>query len=186
MTDSRFAGAVGLSEGNAPRSDGLTVLPGGVTVDTEALKGRPVGDTDGLYRLRRLIEPELAAEACAHFDPEKLAWFESHITLFTDTTTAVERCYRLHRSFYSSLLRPAMTNTDLAVLTPMWREIDHHLRRGLATLHAHPAEIPNSGSAYHQLIDAYRTRHPDLVRRAVQNHLQRNELGFRAILVAAS
>ena len=160
----------------------LTVILGALPRSAALYGGEQ--ELEGLYRLRRQIEPELAAEACLGHSAARLDWLERRIELFTRAGVTPERACRLHREFASGLLMPAMTVADHRTLAPMWQEVDRLMRDGLAVLCSH---MPRSmdACAHRAVMTAYRTGEPAVVRTAVRAHLHRNERVLNEILQAA-
>lgn len=135
-----------------------------VPMDPEELRG--------CYRLRRLIEPELAAEACLLLQPGQLDELRSRIPYFATSSDQV--CAAL-RGFHIELLRPAASRWDLHILRPLWEETDR-LAQALFGRHGRSAaEIINCVLACHELLDAYGTRDPDIARTASARYLDRGE-----------
>jgi len=63
----------------------------------------------GMYRMRRLIEPELSAKACLLHTDAEYDELEAHLTYFLDATADADEIYRAHRAFHTRLLAPAAT-----------------------------------------------------------------------------
>ncbi|MBO0874652.1 MAG: FCD domain-containing protein, partial [Pseudonocardia sp.] len=81
---------------------------------------RSIEDVVGLFRMRRFIEPELAAESCVRVSPADLDRLEAHIPFFASDS---EQVYAAHRAFHTELLRPAASRWDLRVLRPLWAQV---------------------------------------------------------------
>ncbi|HEY1971368.1 MAG TPA: FCD domain-containing protein [Pseudonocardia sp.] len=132
-------------------------------------------DLSGLYRLRVLIEVELAAEAAQLLTGGQLDWLRRRIDLFCTPRTSIPRTIELSRAFGVGLLAPAMTVCDHRALVPMWAEIDRQMVEGLSAHNRRLGELPGFAEVHHRLIDAYRTQDRDTVRAAMREHLERGE-----------
>src|ERR1700754_954111 len=92
----------------------------------------------GHYRIRRLVEPDLAAEACLMLSTEELDGLDKRVTALI---TSSDDAYDAHRAFHTDLLRPAATAWDLRVLRPLWEQADSLIRTGLALRGWKPTEL---------------------------------------------
>jgi DNA-binding GntR family transcriptional regulator len=137
----------------------------------------------GCFRLRRLIEPELAAEACLLLKPVQLEELRSRIRYLP--TDPDQLCAAL-RGFHIELLRPAASRWDLHVLRPLWEETDR-LATALVGRHGpSAAEVISCALGCHELLDAYHTRDPDIARAASARYLVRSERIVDRLLASAT
>lgn len=141
---------------------------------------RNADDVRGCYRLRRLIEPELAAESCLLFDPAQLDELRSRIQHFTIDS---EHRYAVHRAMHIELLRPAASGWDLRILLPLWDAVD---RLAKPALGRSVDLITGWVAAGHDLLDAYGTRDPGAVRAASVRYLDRGERAVKRFVAPAS
>jgi DNA-binding GntR family transcriptional regulator len=61
------------------------------------------------------------------------------------------------------------------ILTILWRAAERYIRIGFGNLDPQPQEHHRRADAHLELLDAFRGREPRVVRRAVMEHLKRNE-----------
>jgi DNA-binding GntR family transcriptional regulator len=134
-----------------------------------------------IYRLRRQIEPELAAESSASLRAGDLDVLAEILTgrpsdeLDHLDERELDQLHEDHMAFHLALLRPAATDWDLRVLQMLWRAAERYIRFGFTTLGAEPGQRARSVVTHRILLDAVRTGDPDAVRQAVLDHLVANE-----------
>lgn len=132
-------------------------------------------DLQGIYRLRRALEPEIARRSCALLADEELDRLDALATGFgAGEHSMADICDDRH-AFRLALLEPAATAWDIRVLTTLWRAGERYIRIGFGQLDPDPAEHERRGKAHTDLVAAFRTRDPDTVAAAVGRHLSRNE-----------
>lgn len=134
--------------------------------------GRSIEDVVGLFRMRRFIEPELAAESCVRVSPADLDRLEAHIPFFASDS---EQVYAAHRAFHTELLRPAASRWDLRVLRPLWAQVDALLHSVFGAEGRTSCDVILSGCACRGLLTGYRTRDPEAVRAASLRYLEHAE-----------
>ena len=133
-------------------------------------------DLQAIYRLRRLLEPDLARRSCLLISDRRArpagrpgrrvrrraagAW--------TRSTTATT-------SFTSRLFAPAATAWDTRMLTILWRAAERYVRIGFGLLDPDPDEHARRRRAHEDLIAVFRQRDPDAAAQAVFTHLDHNE-----------
>lgn len=133
---------------------------------------RPIDDVIGLYRMRRFIEPDLAAESCVRISPAELDRLEAHIPFFASDS---EQVYAAHRAFHVELLRPAASRWDLRVLRPLWAQLDALVHAVFGPDGRTSCDVVLTGCACRSLLTGYRTRDPDAVHAATLRHLEHSE-----------
>ena len=153
---------------------------------TWALSEAPdVVELGGMYRMRRLIEPELSAKACLLHTDAEYDELEAHLEHFLDATADTDEIYRAHRAFHTRLLAPAATAWDLRVLTPLWHETDRCVRAWLIRLGIHPAVLPGQPPC-RELLASFRTRDPESARAACLRELDENAERVRQFFAQAN
>ncbi|MFG3133278.1 GntR family transcriptional regulator [Streptomyces tendae] len=160
-------------------SEGLVIMrPGRSAVITPL----DLDDLHGIYRLRRALEPEIARRSCGLLTDEKLDLLESLAIDFGAREHGMADIYDDHHAFHLALLAPAATAWDIRVLTTLWRAGERYIRIGFGRLDPDPTEHERRGKAHTDLVAAFRTRDPDAVALAVEQHLARNEkIAFSAL-----
>ncbi|MFF1273075.1 GntR family transcriptional regulator [Streptomyces marokkonensis] len=160
-------------------SEGLVIMrPGRSAVITPL----DLDDLHGIYRLRRALEPEIARRSCGLLTDEELDLLWSRAIDFGAREHGMADIYDDHHSFHLALLAPAATAWDIRVLTTLWRAAERYIRIGFGRLDPDPTEHERRGKAHTDLVAAFRTRDPDAVAVAVEQHLARNEkIAFSAL-----
>jgi DNA-binding GntR family transcriptional regulator len=137
-------------------------------------------DLHGIYRLRHILEPEIASRSCLRLDPKVLDGLEQEAVAFGREDLGVDEVYEAHQAFHLALLAPAATEWDLRILTTLWRAAERYIRIGFRKLDPEPEEHHRREHAHEELLDAFRSRDPRTVADAVGEHLERNEALARA------
>ncbi|WP_407562269.1 GntR family transcriptional regulator [Streptomyces sp. 184] len=134
-----------------------------------------LGDLQGIYRLRRALEPEIARRSCALLADGELDRLAALAAGFAAGDHSRADIYDDHHTFHLALLEPAATAWDIRILTTLWRAGERYIRIGFGRLDPDPAVHERRGKAHTDLVAAFRTRDPDTVAAAVERHLARNE-----------
>lgn len=153
-------------------SEGLVIMRPGRSVVVAPLD---LDDLHGIYRLRRTLEPEIARRSCRLLTDEELDGLDAQALAFGAEDHAMADIYDGHHAFHLALLAPAATTWDIRLLTTLWRAAERYIRIGFGQLDPDPAEHERRGKAHTGLVATFRTRDPDAVASAVEEHLARNE-----------
>lgn len=132
-------------------------------------------DLHGIYRLRRALEPEIAARAAEIIDDAELDDLERVARSFGGTELGIDEVYESHHDFHRRLLEPAATQWDLTTLENLWRAAERYIRLAFGARDHDPREHDQRAHAHSDLIAAYRTREAAKVTAAVLSHLAENE-----------
>lgn len=133
-------------------------------------------DLHGIYRLRRQLEPELAARSCKLLDESDYLRIERYADMFGDKSLGVDEVYEAHHQFHFELLRPASTAWDLRVLDGLWHAAERYIRLAFGKLDAVPREHHRREHAHASLLEIFRIGDPQRVSLAVLHHLDDNEM----------
>src|SRR2546423_3987202 len=95
-----------------------------------------------IYRLRRQIEPDLAAASCKLLSDDDYARLERLFDMFADESLGIDDIYDAHHFFHIELLRPAASSWDLRILEMLWRAAGRYARAALRPLHPPPRAHP--------------------------------------------
>jgi len=155
-------------------SEGLIALRPGRGAMVTALRTE---DVRGIYRIRRWIEPELAALSCSMVTKEDLAQLKEWLTVLRKGP--IDEEIPVHKGFHFMLLRPAASEWDVRILEYLWNANERYAR--LIFEPSSKARRERLESAHATLLVAVRSRNPERVRRSVLEHLNENE---RALLEA--
>jgi DNA-binding GntR family transcriptional regulator len=128
-----------------------------------------------VYRLRKLIECDLAARACIDLTRADLDGAERLLKELTRADLDADEAWELHQRFHLALLRPALTEWDLRLLEQLWHACDRYARV-CGTDQLDREERRRREIAHRLLIDAARTGSPAEFKLAVNEHLAEHEL----------
>lgn len=160
-------------------SEGLVVFQRGRSATIAPID---LDDLHAIYRLRRLLEPDLARRSCLLIADSELDRLEREAEDFGDPDRSMDAIYDAHRDFHLGLFAPAATAWDTRMLTTLWRAGERYIRIGFGLLDPDPEEHHRRQHAHESLITVYRRRDPDAAARAVDDHLDHNEKIARAAL----
>lgn len=132
-------------------------------------------DLHAIYRLRRLLEPDLARRSCPLISDRELSRLETEAAGFGDETLSMEAIYDAHHDFHLALFAPVTTVWDVRMLTMLWRAAERYIRIGFGLLDPDPNEHRRRQRAHEELIHVFRRRDPAAAARAVDEHLDHNE-----------
>jgi DNA-binding GntR family transcriptional regulator len=131
-------------------------------------------DLHGIYRLRLIIEPELASRASALLTEQDRKPLEALIDALADPTHGFDAQYESHQRFHFELIRPAATAWDLRVLQTLWNAAERYVRHSFGHNLERP-ELDRRAETHHVLLDAMLSGDPDSGARAYVDHLTLNE-----------
>ncbi len=132
-------------------------------------------DLEAIYRLRRQLEPDIAARSCMLLSESELDHLEALAAGFGSVDLSMDAIYDDHLAFHRALLAPAATTWDVRLLTTLWRAAERYVRIGFGRLDPDPSEHERREQAHEELVTAFRARDPQLAAEAVREHLTRNE-----------
>jgi len=173
-----IAGQLGVSF--IPVREALRRLEGQGLLETRRNRSAIVAPLDAedlhaIYRLRRQIEPDLAAASCRALTEADYSRLEGIAEMFADESLGIDDIYDAHHDFHTELLRPAATAWDLRILDTLWRAAERYVRVAFGRLDPDPAEHRRRAAVHTDILDTFRSRDARAVRRAVLHHLDENE-----------
>jgi DNA-binding GntR family transcriptional regulator len=130
-------------------------------------------DVEGIYRLRKLIEPALAQLSCELLSTEELDRLDELLTIYGHPEASVEEEITAHEEFHLRLVKPAASEWDLRVLAYVW-----NANRRYARLLFDPADRQvreRLDRLHHALLAAARSGSPERLEKALYQHLEHNE-----------
>jgi DNA-binding GntR family transcriptional regulator len=128
-----------------------------------------------IFRLRQLIEPDLAARSCALLSDDDLASAEGFLQDYVSDDEDPDRLWEAHHEIHSSLMRPAASAWDLRILAQLWHASDRYTRLAFDTFALSASERESRHIAHRALLAAARSGSPAEIRRALSEHLSDNE-----------
>ena len=132
-------------------------------------------ELQGIYRLRRRLEPEIAQRSCRLLSEAELDRLHAQATEFGDEHRTMNDIYESHHDFHLALLAPAATSWDIRILSTLWRAAERYVRIGWGMLDPDPHEHARREQYHSELVAAFRQRDPEIAAGAVHQHLSRNE-----------
>lgn len=132
-----------------------------------------VEDLRGIYGLRRLIEPELAARAARSKSVGHVDELRALIEAFEDDDA--DTVWQAHRQFHLALVQPVASPWDLRTLDQLWDASERYTRLVFDFAEIAVSERTRRERVHLHILDAVRSGEPQSARRAVQAHLQENE-----------
>lgn len=161
--------------------EGLIIMRPGRSANVAPLDLEELG---AIYRLRRLLEPELARRACQLLSDADFDRLAAQTSSFGAADTSMDAIYDDHHAFHLELLAPAATAWDVRLLTMLWRAAERYVRIGFGLLDPDPQEHQRRREAHDEILSAFRSRDPETAAEAVRKHLERNEGTALAALTA--
>jgi DNA-binding GntR family transcriptional regulator len=153
-------------------ADGLVVIQPGRSAAVAPIN---LEDLQAIYRLRRLLEPDLARRSCLLSTDGDLDRLAGQAVAFGDESQSMDAIYDGHHEFHLALLGPAATAWDIRILTTLWRAAERYVRIGFGLLDPDPDEHARRRRAHEELIAVFRRHDPDAAAHAVFTHLDHNE-----------
>jgi DNA-binding GntR family transcriptional regulator len=140
-------------------------------------------DVEAIFRLRRSLEPPLAARAVWMHDAASLDAIERSMAACHDH--ALDACarYEVLHNAHLNLIRPAMNKWDYWALEPLIRAASRYLLREI-DLGGEPASRGCAAltASHHRLLEAFRSRDDPTVHQALHRCLDEAQLAaLRAV-----
>ena len=153
-------------------SEGLVVNPPGRSASVAPLD---LDEFHAIYRVRRLLEPDLARRAVLLLTDAELGRLYQAAAEFGGAERSMDDIYDDHRAFHLALLAPAASAWDIRLLTMSERATERYVRIGFGRLDPDPGEHDRRREAHQLLVEEFRRRDPEAAARALDEHLAHNE-----------
>jgi DNA-binding GntR family transcriptional regulator len=134
-----------------------------------------VEELRGIYRLRRAIEPDLAARSCNLLTPSDRAHLDSLLAAYGRPRDDADELWQIHHDLHLALLAKAASAWDLRILSQLWHASDRYTRIVFETYNVSDVERKRRYDAHHLLVAASRSGSPFEIRTALETHLMDNE-----------
>jgi len=128
-----------------------------------------------VFRLRQLIEPDLAARSVSMLRDGDLEHANTLLKAYIHGSADVDELWESHHALHLSLLRPAAAEWDLRILAQLWHASDRYTRVVFDPYAVGPSDREAREAAHRALLAAARSGSPAEIRRAVREHLSDNE-----------
>ena len=153
-------------------AEGLVMNPPGRSASVAPLD---LEEFHAIYRVRRLLEPDLARRAVPRLTDAELDRLYQAAAEFGGAGRSMDDIYDDHRAFHLALLAPAASAWDIRILTMSEQATERYVRIGFGLLDPDPDEHERRREAHQLLADKFRRRDPDIAARALDEHLAHNE-----------
>jgi DNA-binding GntR family transcriptional regulator len=130
-------------------------------------------DLRAIYRLRLTVEPELAALAAPGRSDQDIDELEC-LVRETFAKVPAEDFWGPHREFHAALIRPAASEWDFRLLRPLWDASERYTRLVFDPVGEPETFAGHREHVHDELVDAARSREPELIRAKVREHLESN------------
>ena len=132
-----------------------------------------VDDVKGIYGLRKMIEPELAARAAALGSSEHSRTLSELIDKFEDDDP--EAAWQAHQQFHVTLIEPTASTWDLRTLEQLWAAAERYTRLVYDFAAITVSERYRRRRMHTSILDAVRAHDAQATRTSVAAHLAENE-----------
>ena len=142
-------------------------------------------ELDSAFRLRKLIEPELAGIAATMHSAEDLAELTNLLAVCKDPTTSPDQHAAAHIDFHLGLLQPAATNVDQRLLTALIQATSRYARRIMEPLGTAPEQHLAQDPQRPPILDAFHSHDPATARAAMLRIVNQHEALCRKAVPAS-
>lgn len=153
-------------------SQGLIVMRPGRTAIVAPLNRQ---ELQSIYRLRQLIEPDLASRSVSLFTEDDLQHLDDLLTAYCKELTDADEFWTSHHDLHEALIRPAASEWDMRLLEQLWHASDRYTRVVFDAQLLTTSEREHRFDRHRRLLEAARSGSPDVLRTAVSEHLTENE-----------
>ncbi|MFC6151078.1 MULTISPECIES: GntR family transcriptional regulator [Mumia] len=160
-------------------SEGIVSLRPGRSALVAALSADDLTD---IYRLRRLIEGDLAVRAARQMTDERLAEAEEALEEYVAIEREPAALAAAHHHFHATLLADVMGAADKNVLDLLWHSADRYLHITMADLDHAPETKEQRIDEHRLLLELARDRKGPEFKKAWIDHLNGSEKSLMAAL----
>ena len=153
-------------------SEGLLSLRPGRSALVASLS---VEDLSGIYRLRKLIEGDLAERVAGHMSEETLTKTKQALEEYAEIEREPATLANAHHAFHAAMLADVASSPDLRVLDTLWHSSDRYLHLMRSDPDSSP-EVTSARIPEHQhLLDIAQKKDGKALRKAWVDHLHSSE-----------
>jgi DNA-binding GntR family transcriptional regulator len=128
-----------------------------------------------IFRLRRLIEPDLAARSVSMLREGDITHASELLNRYIHGSDNIDELWAYHHELHLALLRPAASEWDLRIVSQLWHASDRYTRLVFDPYDVSAPDRESRESAHRALLAAARSGSPAEIRQAVSEHLSDNE-----------
>lgn len=159
-------------------AEGLVITQSGRTTMVAPLSDE---DLSAVYRLRRILEPDLAARAALAMPPGELARLERlGATIWTSRDD--EHDIEAAHDFYTGMLAPAATTWDRRLISQLWRAAQRYMVIGVARTGDHEVDRARMLEDHELMLAVFRDRDAEAAAAEIRRHLDLSESVARKAL----
>jgi DNA-binding GntR family transcriptional regulator len=141
-----------------------------------------VEDLHSVYRLRRLIEADIAGRSIKKLAPADFEQMTRAIEIYYAVQPQPDEVLAHHHEFHLALLRPAATEWDMRILELLWNTSERYVRLVFANMLLDRERAKRLGHSHQDIIEAARAGSADGLRRVIREHLDANEATILAAI----
>ncbi|MBW9205580.1 GntR family transcriptional regulator [Mumia sp. zg.B53] len=160
-------------------SEGIVSLRPGRSALVAALSPEDLAD---IYRLRRLIEGDLAVKAARSMTEERLADAEQALEEYAAIEREPATLAAAHHAFHETLLLDVMGNVDRNVLELLWHSADRYLHLLMKDLDHAPETKEQRIDEHRELLELARDGKAAAFKKSWIAHLDASERSLMAAL----
>ena len=160
-------------------SEGLLSLRPGRSALVASLS---VEDLSGIYRLRKLIEGDLAERVAGAITPETLAETEAALEEYAAIEREPAMLAAAHHAFHAAMLADVTGTADVRVLATLWKSSDRYLHLLMNDLDKSPETTESRIGEHQNLLDLAEKGDGKALRKAWVDHLESSENALLAAL----
>jgi DNA-binding GntR family transcriptional regulator len=174
-----------LGVSHIPVREALRRLEGQGLVQLRAGRSAIVAPLDeeelrSVYRLRRLIESDLAARSVKKLAESDFEQMGRAIEAYFAPHPQPDDVLAHHHEFHVALLRPAATEWDMRILGLLWDTSERYVRLVFSNMILDTERAKSLGRSHQDIVEAARAGSPDRLRRTIRDHLDTNESAILA------
>ncbi|HEY4005423.1 MAG TPA: GntR family transcriptional regulator [Pseudonocardia sp.] len=129
----------------------------------------------GIFRLRRLLEPELAGRAAMLHTSSDLDDLEQTLAELPEPSSKDDWFHEVHHHVHMELLRPATTSWDQRTLKTLVQATTRYLHIGLEQAGESVEGYPEHTKVQLEMIEAFRARSAEDASAVMRRHLDSSE-----------
>jgi DNA-binding GntR family transcriptional regulator len=160
-------------------AQGLVITARGKSATIAALDST---ELRSIYRLRRQLEPELAARSCTELTAENFNQARKYLAEFGSESSSLEEAYEAHHNFHLELLKPAATTWDIRILESLWHAAERYIELAFDSTEIGDDERNRRMEIHRELMEQFQLGDPARAEAAVLQHLNENEQFARSAI----
>lgn len=164
-------------------SEGLLSLRPGRSALVASLS---VEDLSGIYRLRKLIEGDLAERIVGNLSEETLTETKQALEEYAEVEREPASLAAAHHAFHAAMLADVAGSADMRVLQTLWKSSDRYLHLLMSDIDNSPEAREGRIEEHQKILDIAETGDGKALRKAWVDHLESSEKALLAALADSS